>query len=68
MDEKLINGYPVSEKLRTSQDNDRSLIDPIGEFLFKEEKMMFPQIKSYYGHKKKKDNGDGPTLGERIMI
>ena len=67
VDEKLINGYPVSDKILTCDDNERSLIDPVGEFIFKEEKMLIPQIRSYYGHKKKKDNGDGPTLGERML-
>ncbi len=66
VDEKLINGYPVSEKILSCMDNDRSLINPVEELIFKEDKILFPQIKSYYGHKKKK--GEGPTLEERVMI
>ena len=53
LDEKYINAYPLSDKIKTSLDNDRDLILPSGDLLIPDEKPLPPFVERY-GHRKKR--------------
>ena len=63
LDEKYLNAYPISDTILNSTDNERALIDPMGELLVKEEKEVIFYMP--HGYKKKKEPEVKQTLGER---
>ncbi len=64
IDEKTLNAYPISDKILDCVDNERSLIEPVGDLLVKDDKTVVSFERK--GHKKHK--GTGHEWGERMKI
>jgi putative SOS response-associated peptidase YedK len=62
--ENYLNAYPISNKILTCTDNERELIEPIGELLVKEEKTVIGY--QNHGRRKTKDSEEKQPWGERM--
>ena len=62
IDEYILNGYPISDKILNCVDNERALIEPVGKLVVKDEKTVISFERK--GHKKHK--GNGMEWGKRL--
>ena len=64
--EKYLNAFPIAREILTSTENSKSLVNPVGEMLFKDEKKDLGLIQ-YKRRKGKEFDESKPTLGERTL-
>ena len=64
---KYMNAYPISLNIKSPKNNFKELLHPLGDgiALEFEAKVTRTITKSGFGHKKKNQNQQNPTLGER---
>lgn len=70
-DSKLMNAYPIDPRVKNPLENDKQLIQPIGERLFIEEKKSFikyPHTSGYHEARKAKKAEDTSTMAERLEL
>ncbi len=69
-DSKLMNGYPISTRIKNPDENDRQLIQPAGPRLLTEESAQeLPKLEMHgYYHSKKRPTSSEPlsTMAERL--
>jgi putative SOS response-associated peptidase YedK len=70
-DSKLMNAYPIDPKIKNPLENDKQLIQPIGERLLIEEKSVFikyPHTSGYHQSRRAHKEADNSTMAERIEM
>jgi putative SOS response-associated peptidase YedK len=67
-DSKLMNAYPIDPKIKNPAENDKQLIQPIGERVLIEEKrafIKFPHTSGYHQARRANKEADTSTMSER---
>jgi len=70
-DSKLMNAYPIDPKIKNPAENDKQLIQPIGERVLIEEKMpfiRFPHTSGYHQARRANKAADTSTMSERLEL
>ena len=65
---KYMNAYPISPEIKSPKNNSKELLKPTGPIIAPqfESNVTDTISRSSYGHKKKKDDPQRPTMAERI--
>jgi putative SOS response-associated peptidase YedK len=70
-DSKLMNAYPIDPKIKDPINNDKQLIQPIGERILIEEKqtfIKFPHTSGYHQARRANKATDTSTMTERLEL
>jgi hypothetical protein len=64
---KYMNAYPISATIKSPKNNSKELMNPLGDRIAPEfvAKVTRTITKSGFGHKKKNQGQQNPTMGER---